>query len=633
MIQKTYHITDFTDNKLETILAEVATMPEYNTSAQVLVFVFEQNWDTAIIRKKADTIKRKLRKAEIAGITHVDENILEHSEHNTILSFLMFEQRAFSIRRIDMRGKTDSEVAALLQSELPSGTKCVMTLYQRLNRDIGRILEGVGDIPAFGADAAVSGFFDDGGIGYVFDCNGVYQDALLLVIFHGENLQVQLSYNFGWTPVGKTVTVTGIRDEYNVTEIDGKPAAELYETYLGIPYKRNPLSVMNICEFPLISEEHGLRKGRIPYAWDVDGTLHFMAAIHKGEKLRLSYGLPQQIFSQVYDDAEAFRAFEPQALLMIICMNRVIFLQDYEHLEIDAYRSVQPEAAFLHGNAEVYREHGVGGEMHSALVAVGFREGSTQARPQARVVPLEAAEGEYLVPLPVRLMTFMRAVTKDLENTTSELLQLKEHLEDEVEIKTRENESLSLHVVKTLADAIDAKDTYTNGHSGRVATYSREIARRAGYSEKGQNEIFIMGLLHDVGKIGVPDAVINKPGKLTDEEFAEIKKHPGMGARILQNIEEMPKLATGAHWHHERYNGRGYPDGLSGTDIPEEARIIAVADAYDAMTSNRSYRRGMDQNVVREQIEKGKGSQFDPKFADIMIAMIDEDKDYSMREM
>ena len=226
----------------------------------------------------------------------------------------------------------------------------------------------------------------------------------------------------------------------------------------------------------------------------------------------------------------------------------------------------------------------------------------------------------------------MRAVTGDLEETTGELLHLKRHLEDEVEKKTRENESLSLHVVQTLAEAIDAKDSYTNGHSGRVAVYSREIARRAGYSEREQNEIYMMGLLHDVGKIGVPDAVINKPGKLTDEEYEKIKNHPVMGARILKKIREMPDLVTGARWHHERYDGKGYPDGLKGADIPEEARIIGVADAYDAMTSNRSYRRFMEQGMVREQIAKGKGNQFDPRFADIMIGMIDEDTEYKLHE-
>lgn len=213
-----------------------------------------------------------------------------------------------------------------------------------------------------------------------------------------------------------------------------------------------------------------------------------------------------------------------------------------------------------------------------------------------------------------------------------DLIRLQRDLHAEVERKTKEIESLSLHVVQTLADAIDAKDTYTKGHSGRVAEYAREIARRAGYSSDKQEEIYMMGLLHDVGKIGVPDAVINKPGRLTDEEFEIIKTHPERGFKILQNIEEMPKLAIGAHWHHERYDGRGYPDGLSGKDIPEEARIIAVADAYDAMTSNRSYRGVIPQDVVKEELEKGSGTQFDPQFAAIMLEMVNEDTDYKMHE-
>lgn len=213
-----------------------------------------------------------------------------------------------------------------------------------------------------------------------------------------------------------------------------------------------------------------------------------------------------------------------------------------------------------------------------------------------------------------------------------DLIRLQRNLSQEVAKKTEENEKLFMHVVHSLADAIDAKDTYTNGHSGRVAKYSKEIARRYGYSEKAQSDIYMMGLLHDVGKIGVPDAVINKPAKLTDEEFAMIKNHPAMGSRILKNIKEMPALATGARWHHEKYGGGGYPDGLSGNDIPEEARIIAVADAYDAMSSRRSYRDVLPQEVVRGEIEKGKGTQFDPKFADIMLSMIDEDTEYTMKE-
>lgn len=222
---------------------------------------------------------------------------------------------------------------------------------------------------------------------------------------------------------------------------------------------------------------------------------------------------------------------------------------------------------------------------------------------------------------------------------TLELIRLQTDLALEVDKKTQElvaqlerMDRISTQIVKALSGAIDAKDAYTNGHSTRVAEYSKEIAKRAGFSERLQNDIYMMGLLHDVGKIGISDAIINKPAKLTDEEYTVIKSHSIIGSNILKNISEFPRLSIGTRWHHERYDGGGYPDGIMGTDIPAEARIIAVADAYDAMTSKRSYRSKLSQDMVRAEVLKGRGTQFDPVFADIMIDMIDEDVDYKMRE-
>lgn len=185
-------------------------------------------------------------------------------------------------------------------------------------------------------------------------------------------------------------------------------------------------------------------------------------------------------------------------------------------------------------------------------------------------------------------------------------------------------------IIKALAYAIDAKDRYTSGHSQRVANYSVEIARRMGKSKEEQNVIYHAALLHDVGKIRVPEMLINKPGKLTEEEFNQIIPHPICSYHILKNIYEDKSIAFGAKFHHERYDGTGYPDGLSGENIPEVARIIGVADSYDAMASNRSYRKALPQSKVREEIEKGKGTQFDPKIADIMLQMIEEDQKYEM---
>ena len=203
----------------------------------------------------------------------------------------------------------------------------------------------------------------------------------------------------------------------------------------------------------------------------------------------------------------------------------------------------------------------------------------------------------------------------------------------EIAEKRRESvERLSIQMVNALANTIDAKDSYTNGHSTRVAKYSVMIADKMGYDKEKINLVEYTALLHDIGKIGVPREIINKPSRLTDEEYAIIKTHPIIGSKTLEGITEIPDIAIGARFHHERFDGKGYPDGLKGMEIPEIARIIGVADAYDAMTSNRSYRDLLSQEIVRGEIEKGKGTQFDPDIADIMMQIIDEDKEYEFHE-
>ena len=200
-----------------------------------------------------------------------------------------------------------------------------------------------------------------------------------------------------------------------------------------------------------------------------------------------------------------------------------------------------------------------------------------------------------------------------------------------MEYESRERlDQLNTNIIRALSYTIDAKDRYTSGHSQRVADYSLAIAKRMGKSEADQKIIYYAGLLHDVGKIRVSEEVINKAAKLTEEEFNQIRIHPVSGYHILKDIHEDIRIAYGAKYHHERYDGKGYPNALEGENIPEIARIIGVADAYDAMASNRSYRDALPQEIVRSEIEKGKGKQFDARIADIMLQMIDEDTNYNM---
>ena len=170
------------------------------------------------------------------------------------------------------------------------------------------------------------------------------------------------------------------------------------------------------------------------------------------------------------------------------------------------------------------------------------------------------------------------------------------------------------------------EDEYTKGHSVRVATVAKEIAKRSGMSVEKQDEIYYMGILHDNGKTKVNSSILNKPSKLTDVEYKEIKNHTRYGWENLKNFPEMKNFAAVARWHHERYDGNGYPDRLKGEEIPDFVRIISIADAYDAMAENRCYRTKLQETQIIEEIEKGKGTQFDPYYAEVMVDIIDEKK-------
>ena len=178
--------------------------------------------------------------------------------------------------------------------------------------------------------------------------------------------------------------------------------------------------------------------------------------------------------------------------------------------------------------------------------------------------------------------------------------------------------------LQTFAKTIDAKDRYTNGHSIRVAWYSREIARRMGFSPEEQERIYYVALLHDIGKIGIPDQILNKEGRLTEEESKIVRTHPALGGDILKNFTALEGISEGARYHHERYDGKGYCTGKAGKDIPQVARIIGVADSYDAMASDRCYRKAMSQEVIARELRKGSGTQFDPEVVPVMLEMMED---------
>ncbi len=211
-----------------------------------------------------------------------------------------------------------------------------------------------------------------------------------------------------------------------------------------------------------------------------------------------------------------------------------------------------------------------------------------------------------------------------------ELEYLRHNLEIEVRNQTAKAEEhaekiaeMSIEIVKTLAETIDAKDNYTNGHSKRVAHYSELTAQKLGWPEEKIKRLTRAAILHDVGKIGIPDNILLKPGELTPEEFEIIKTHAVKGGKILKNISDLPEAQIVAQYHHERWDGKGYPEQLKGKDIPDIARIVSITDTFDAMNTKRIYKDKLPSDEIRRQLLAGSGTQFDPEYLEAFLSIMD----------
>lgn len=218
--------------------------------------------------------------------------------------------------------------------------------------------------------------------------------------------------------------------------------------------------------------------------------------------------------------------------------------------------------------------------------------------------------------LPLFVETAVKSINqmKMIKTMNKELLASKEQL-----VKSY------LESIEILRYTVEAKDTYTRGHSERVSEYSMLIGKRLGLSQSDIRTLKIGGLFHDIGKIGISDSILLKKGKLTPEEYNEIKKHPTIGKNILSNAAIFQDIIPIVLYHHERYDGKGYPEGLADKDIPLLARIVCVADSFDAMTSRRSYRNKLDLDYVRNEIKSKSGTQFDPVIATTFLDLLNND--------
>ncbi|MGL4283268.1 HD-GYP domain-containing protein [Eubacterium aggregans] len=210
--------------------------------------------------------------------------------------------------------------------------------------------------------------------------------------------------------------------------------------------------------------------------------------------------------------------------------------------------------------------------------------------------------------------------------------EFQKHLEKKVREKPREVEIMAFQAIRTIANTIDAKDAYTNGHSERVAAYVKNLAEYLGHDTAQCENFHQIALLHDVGKIAIPEAILNKAAPLNDEEYIVMKEHTIKGGEILKDIHSIPEIEKGALYHHENYDGSGYPFGLSGEEIPYVARMIALADSYDAMVTDRCYRKAMHKEVACQRIIEGLGTQYDPQIGQCFAQMIAEEPLYNVEK-
>lgn len=262
--------------------------------------------------------------------------------------------------------------------------------------------------------------------------------------------------------------------------------------------------------------------------------------------------------------------------------------------------------------------------------------GLIRSRPEYASIPVifltadrqESTEVECLrmgafdfIPKPIVPEVLLSRISKALKLTG-----FQQELQKRLDEKTKELEKLTLQSIRAISDIIDAKDSYTKGHSMRVAEYARMIAGRLGWTESDAEQLYQSSMLHDVGKIGVPDKILLKRGFLETDEMALMRQHTIIGHGILKDVTSLETISLGARYHHERYDGTGYPDRLAGKEIPKIARVIGLADAFDAMTSDRVYRNSLPDAKIKIEIQQGRGGQFDPEVVD---AFMDIWKEYN----
>ena len=415
-------------------LEGVAGSSVYRGASSVLLQIYIENWDVKTIRDIILIAKETLPKSTLVGMTNRNQEYMEMmrddgeydiGDSSIAVNLVFFDSSWISVKcyntshssgvaaggqfGVHLSGQKDAKGVLLLVAGMMLEVDDFLAMATAVN-------EG---IPFFGAHTAVCDHAMSG-TGMIFHDEKILEEGFLTVIFHGRDLHIRTGYNFGWSPIGKKMTITKVRDARIVEEIDGRPAAKVYEKYLGLSVEQ--LVAENLCEFPFSYESGERSYARMGFGIPGTEELFFTAQVCEGDELRLTYGNADDILNESFQDSEEVRQFEPQALWLVACLNRATLLKEEINIEHGFYKDVASSMAVIHGNGEILYDEKGGGEMISALVTVAMREGDRTGNVKLNggVCRLGCAYRPDSIPLIRRMTTFLEATTRDMQEAVAQ---------------------------------------------------------------------------------------------------------------------------------------------------------------------------------------------------------------------
>ena len=512
MIQRTLKI--HSKQELLDWIETVKKSREYKSARSILIRGLTVKFLDDDIQKSNKIIQQSLPKAKVVGMSltsfvrqYEDTQADLHSSYVVVSIFYFFES---DVTVLECGGAQleYGDPSLMLKDKLLRipDIKAVEVMCAGKSRYMSSfmetITEGLEDVPFFGAEAGLieveerdcryhsimKAMNGENTTQYIIG-REYYTNGIILIVYSGKNLNVETECLLGWKPLGKEMKITQTLGSTCIATIDDMPAAHIYEKYLNV--KPDKFMLFNICEFPLLIERNGFTIARIPPIYDEEGRLYFGADVYQGEKLRLSYGNPQEILKETWDASERLRHFEPEAVMLIICGSRTIFLKDNSNSEIKYFQRFHPHIAYCHGSSEIYRYANCGGVLNSSFVAIGMREGDKPDEViTVREAPMPSDDRPKLIPLADRMANFLEVTTEELKTTNYILKKIAVEAESANKAKSMFLSNIS-HELRTPLNAILGMDEMIlrECNGGPILEYAENI-RNAGNS--------LLGLVNDI---------------------------------------------------------------------------------------------------------------------------------------